>query len=106
MGKLLDWFAGQIVHWMWATPEGIPLSGLEGAGWITPEGAPVKHRRWKRPLKGRGSAGAVLKPIHEFYHRGAYERHETPAHHPPKAFLRFRGKGAKIERRHHERKEK
>ncbi|HJT23456.1 MAG TPA: hypothetical protein VJ873_02710, partial [bacterium] len=103
MNKLLDWFSAQIVHWMWATPEGLPVYGLEYADLSQPEGAPVKHKRLGRPLRGRGSAGEVLKPIHEFYHRGAYERHEGRIKRISRTLMRFRGKGAKIERRHKKR---
>lgn len=49
--------------------------------------------------KGRGSKREAPKRIDEFYHRGAYERHEVSARPAKKAILQFRGKGFKTERR-------
>ena len=48
---------------------------------------------------GRGTPAGGTKPVEEFYHRGAFSRHEVRARHTPKAALAFRGKGSKVERR-------
>jgi hypothetical protein len=53
--------------------------------------------KFKRAGKGNPAGGT--KPIEEFFHRGAYSRHEVNAWHTPKAALAFRGKGSKVERR-------
>jgi len=76
-------------------PSGMPFSEEEYAAWIRPEGGPLKHRRWKRPVLGKGSPKTVPKHVDEFFHRGAFERHEVRARHTHKAVLPFRGKGFK-----------
>ncbi len=100
METLLDSVARRMVEWLWAPPKGMPMEEEDYAQWIKPEGKPLSHRRWKRPLAGRGSRGPIPRRIDEFYHRGAYERHEIHTRPAKKGGLRFRGKGAKVERRH------
>jgi hypothetical protein len=54
--------------------------------------------------KGRGAKAQPRKPIREFYHRGAYSRHELREKARNKGVLPYRGKGYKVERRSRRRK--
>ncbi len=54
MNTLLDRLAWRMTRWLWAPPSGMPFSEEEYASWIRPEGGPLKHRRWKRPVLGKG----------------------------------------------------
>lgn len=107
METILDKLAWRMANWLCAPPAGMPLAEEAYAEWVKPGGSPVKHKRWKKPLFSRGAHGGPLGPppkaIPEFYHRGAYERHEISTHAPKKAVLGFRGKGAKTERRRRKR---
>ena len=102
MENILDGLAWRMANWLWSPPSSVPLEE-EAVAWARPESRPLKHKRWKKPLLGRGAHGGPLGPapkaIPEFYHRGAYERHEIPTRGSKKAVLGFRRKGAKIERR-------
>lgn len=96
---LMDKFKWRMAKWLWAPPGEMPVTDPEYAEWINPQGEPVKNKRWSMGRKSRGAKATAPRRIDEFYHRGSYERHETAARHTPKAALRFRGKGSKIERR-------
>ena len=97
--SLVEKFRWRMAQWLWTAPGEMPLSDPEYAEWIKPQGAPVKNKRWHMGRKSKGSKVQVTAPIHEFYHRGSYERHEVRARHEPKATMSFRRKGAKVERR-------
>ncbi len=97
--ELMDKFKWRMAKWLWAPPGDMPVSDKKYADWIKPAGKPVKNKRQRQPLTGRGNPPGGTKPIEEFYHRGAYSQHEVRAHHMPKVALPYRGKGAKIERR-------
>ncbi|HUO57854.1 MAG TPA: hypothetical protein VMV05_06720 [bacterium] len=97
--SLMEKFKWRMAKWLWAPPGEMPASEPEYAEWIKPTGTPVKNKRWHMERVSRGAKGEAPQSIHEFYHRGAYERHEIAARHTPKAAMRFRGKGSKIERR-------
>jgi len=97
--SLLNKFRWRMAKWLWTPPGEMPLSDPEYAEWIKPEGQTVKNKRWHMGRKSKGAKAAVKPAIPEFYHRGAYERHETRARHTPKAAMSFRGKGSKVERR-------
>ena len=97
--SLMEKFKWRMAKWLWAPPGEMPVSDLEYTEWMKPEGVPAKNKRWHMERASRGAKGEVPPPIHEFYHRGAYERHEIAARHTPKAAMKFRGKGAKVERR-------
>ena len=95
----IDKFRWRMAKWLWAPPGEMPEPDPKNAAWIKPEGRPVKNKRWHMGRKNRGAKGAKAPKINEFYHRGGYERHEIRDRHTPKAAMRFRGKGSKIERR-------
>jgi len=97
--QLMEKLKWRMAKWLWAPPGEMPVSDPENAKWIKPEGKPVKNKKQRVPQAGRGNPKGETKPIEEFYHRGAYSRHEIRARHTPKAVLSFRGKGSKIERR-------
>lgn len=97
--ELLEKFKWRMAKWLWAPPGEMPVSDKKYAEWIKPEGKPVKNKRQRQPLAGRGTPPGGTRPIDEFYHRGAYSQHEPRARHTPKAAMPFRGKGAKVERR-------
>ncbi len=96
---LMDKFRWRMAKWLWAPPGEMLVTDPEYAEWIKPQGQPVKNKRWHMGRRSRGSKAAAPQPINEFFHRGAYERHEISARHTPKAVMRFRGKGSKVERR-------
>ena len=96
---LMDKFKWRMAKWLWAPPGEMPVTDPEYAEWIKTQGQPVKNKRWPMGRKSRGVKAAPPRRIDEFFHRGAYERHDISARHTPKAALRFRGKGFKIERR-------
>jgi hypothetical protein len=84
----------------WFPLLGVPSLNEEYEEWITPVGQPVKNKRWHTGRPGRGAKADAPQHSVEFHHRGAFSRHELrPARHTPKAFMAFRGKGFKIERR-------
>lgn len=92
----LKWRVGK---WFWTPPGEMPPPDPKDAEWIRPKGKPVKNKRWRKALRGKGAPAPQIRPIDEFYHRGGYERHEARSRHDPKAVMGFRGKGAKVERR-------
>ena len=94
---LIDQFAWRITKWLWDPPDMLAIAVPEYLEAV-PVGKPVKHKTWHRGRKSRGSKVEAPKHIDEFYHRGAYERHEIHARHEPKAAMAFRGKGFKTER--------
>jgi len=103
MESILDGVARRVVEWLWTPPKGVPIEAMETSEWAPAEAEPLPFKRLRRPITGRGSRAPIPRRINEFYHRGAYERHEVHTRRAKKAGLRFRGKGAKVERRHHKR---
>lgn len=96
---LVEKFKWRMAKWLWAPPGEMPLSDPDYAEWIKPAGQAIKNKRWPMERKSRGAKAQAPLHIDEFYHRGAYEKHEVRARHPKKAVLPFRGKGSKVERR-------
>ena len=67
--------------------------------WLKPRGITVKNKLRRKPLKGRGSRKAPPKRVDKLYYRGSRSHHQINTHSAPKAYMPYRGKGAKIERR-------
>lgn len=94
--KLSLW---KIAKWLGGAPGDVPEEDPRYADWIKPKEKPVQIERRLSCEKCPGDHEKRLKPIDEFYHRGAYSRHDISARHTPKAVMSFRGKGSKVERR-------
>ena len=98
--SLVDKLKWRVGKWFWTPPGEMPITDPEYVEWFEPQGGrPVKNKRWPMGRKSRGAKAETKAPIHEFYHRGSYERHEVRVRRAPKARMTFRGKGAKVERR-------